>query len=622
MSASALLYLIGMGLVFVGERLLESYGAIRVVVDFVGLSGAGAAAFLRYRQMRRSDDPGLVEGRRIALGLTGMGVAALVIYGCSTEPAISTVGLSNRAAERTRGVLGALWPVVWLVATVPMLVVDRVLQQSPVVAPPRRIRQALQHGLAAALGLALVFPVNYLASRHNVRWALAHVPTARPSPSTDAIVSSFDDRIHVYAFLPPSSELNTDIDGYFESLAGPRLSYRRVDQTAHPALARRLRVRENGYIAMTPQKVDTGGERGAEPSAEAAAVETLDLGTTTDEAGETLEKLDQHIQQKLIAASEGQRIAYLTTGHGEYSAGRDQPEGRRLHNFERVLERAGFQVHRLGVGDGLAETVPERADLVAIVGPSGTFLESERRSIERYLERGGSLLYAVEPDYSRGKRLGASSEPPLVGEFDRLGVRLADGVLASKHSIVASSQNRTGRLDLVTDNLVSHATTATLLGAGQSLITPTAGHLEVFEREGVETTVTVNSPASAWADQNGNLTFDEGTGEARGERPIVAVSTRTSEGEVRPWRAMVSADASMFTDRALANHANRQFLYDSAHWLVGTEKLGGSINRPQDIPIRHTKEGQTVWFYTTVIGIPLLILTGGALRVWREESST
>lgn len=621
MSGSALVYLVGMGLVFVGERLLESYGAIRLAVDLVGLSGIGAAAIVRYRQLERSDDPGLVEGQRIALGLTGMGVAALVVYGLSTELAIRTVGLSNQAADRVQPALGALWPVVWLVATVPMIVVDRIIQQSPVVAP-RRIRRALQHGLAAALGIALVFPVNYLASRHNVRWALARVPTARPSPSTDAIISSFDDRIHVYAFLPPTSDLNTDIDGYFESLVGPRLSYRRIDQTTHPALARRLRVRENGYIAFASEKAEPARAPGSVPNTKTTAVETLEIGTTTDEAGEMLGKLDKHVQRKLIAASEGQRIAYLTTGHGEYGAGRDQSEGRRLRRFERVLERAGFQVHRLGVGEGLAEAVPEQADLVAVVGPSGTLMDEERRSLVRYLERGGSLLYAVEPDYSRGTRQAASDETPLLGDLDRLGVRLADGVLAAERSIVASSQNRTDRLQLVTDNLESHATTATLLGAGQSLITPTAGHLEVFERDAVETTVTVNSPASAWADRNENLIFDNGSGETRGERPIIAVSKRTSERDARPWRAMVSADASMFTDRALANHANRQFLYDSAHWLVGTEKLGGSIERPQETPIRHTREGQAVWFYLTVIGIPLSLLAAGALRVWREEPST
>jgi hypothetical protein len=620
MSASALLYLVGMGLVFVGERMLESYGAIRIAVDLVGFSAVGAATFQRYRQMRRADDRGLYQGHRIALILTGVGVVALTLYGMSTGPAISTLELSERTAKRARGALGALWPAIWIVATLPLLVVDRVIQQSPVVAPPRRIQQALQHGLAAALGIALVFPVNYLASRHNVRWELAHVPTARPSPSTDAIVSSLDDPVHVYAFLPPNSELATDIDGYFEALAGPRLSYRRIDQTTHPSVARQLRVRENGEIAFTSKKVDEG-TRGQKPEVASTAVETLEIGTTTDDAGETLETLDQHVQQKLIAASEGQRVAYLTTGHGEYGAGRDEPSGRRLQTFERILERAGFQVRRLGVADGLAEAVPDKADLVAVIGPSGTFMEAERRSISQYLEGGGSLLYAVEPDYSRGTRQTASGETPLLGGLEMLGVRLADGVLASEHSIVASSQNRADRLDLLTDNLVSHGTTATLLGAGQSLFTPTAGHLDIVGHQGVQTEVTVNSPKASWADRNANLVFDGASGETRGERPIVAVSTRGSQGDARPWRAVVSADASMYTDRALTNHANRQFLYDSAHWLVGTGGLGGSIDAPNNTPIRHTREGQALWFYATVVGIPLLLLAAGAFRVWRREPS-
>ncbi len=620
MTTSALIYLAGMAALFVGERLLEAYGALRATTTGLGLLAVGGAAVARHRRMHGADDEGAALAQRTALALTLVGAGSLAAYALSTGTATELLGLSGESADRWRGVWAAIWPVVWLLGTLPLVVVDRILHTSPVVIPPRQVRQALEHGLTAALGLALVCPVNYLASQHGLRWHLAHFETARPGPATDSIVSSFDEPVHVYAFLPPNSELGADIDGYFEVLSGPRLTYRRVDHAARPRLARQLGVRENGRIVFTTDDPEDRSRESDEKSSEGQeaplAVETLEIGTSVDEAEKTLEQLDRKVQQKLVTASRGDRTAYLTTGHGEFAPNRRAPRKRRLQVFERVLESAGFRVRTLGVDDGLGSGVPEAADLVAVVGPRSRFREAERRAVLQFLERGGALLLAVEPAAVREGTGLEGGETTLLDVTDRLGVRLGDGLLAADRSIVATSNNRRDRLNLATDQFTSHPTTASLVGTGHVLFTPSSGHLEILEETGAETNVTVHSPSSAWVDHDGDLAFDGTGGESRGKRPVVAVSTRGGErADAQSWRTMITAGAGLFSDRGLSHRANRQFLYDSLQWLVGTEQLGGENNSEQDIRIRHTREGQSLWFYSTVVGLPLLLMLVGAVRV-------
>jgi hypothetical protein len=63
-------------------------------------------------------------------------------------------------------------------------------------------------------------------------------------------------------------------------------------------------------------------------------------------------------------------------------------------------------------------------------------------------------------------------------------------------------------------------------------------------------------------------------------------------------------------------------------WLGGEESFAGSLSSTEDVRIEHTKQGDQIWFYATIIGAPLLVLglglliTRSARRIRRPSEKT
>lgn len=84
---------------------------------------------------------------------------------------------------------------------------------------------------------------------------------------------------------------------------------------------------------------------------------------------------------------------YFTTGHAE----RDPSSSERL-GYSRVaglLERERFTAGRLHLGE--TPVVPDDAAIVVVAGPKLDFFEPEIQALDRYLARGGSILFLIDP---------------------------------------------------------------------------------------------------------------------------------------------------------------------------------------------------------------------------------
>ena len=161
MSPAVILYLAGLALAFFGERVFAGDDLLRPVLSAAG--GLALVAALVLLARGRS----LHAERAVALKWGVVGVVGLAVYALTTDFAIETLGFADEMERRWSGVFGAVWPILVLMGTLPLLAVDHALLDSPVVVQPRRIQQAANNGLAAALGIALVFPLNFLAAEHN-----------------------------------------------------------------------------------------------------------------------------------------------------------------------------------------------------------------------------------------------------------------------------------------------------------------------------------------------------------------------------------------------------------------------------------------------------------------------
>jgi hypothetical protein len=527
--------------------------------------------------------------------------------------------------------------VVWLLGSIPLLAVDYAIQSSPVVMPMRRTRDLAAHGLVVAMGLAIVFPLNFVAKERKERWDLAYFKTPAPGTATHALVGSLERPVKVRIFMPPSSEVGIELQNYFSELDSPNLTVEVLDQAADPALAQELRVRDNGSVVFTAGEDEETAEGEAEQAddanAEATAGEpeadkakqtkpisrTLQVEPEFDKAKRTLKKLDQEVQRILHEIGHGKRIAYVVHGHGELDWQGKLTYDLGMKALEARLRELGFSVRRLSVKTGLAEKVPEEADLVAVLGPMHPYSQAEVDALKSYLYGGGALLIALEPAILRAR---PDAPEPLEDFIVELGIRLGDGVLASERAIIPLQNNKADRLNVVTNSFTSHPSIATVSKEAQRTLVFNfaAGYLEDVEDTPNKVTVTVRSDGSTWADLDRDLDFNADQGESKQARAIAAAIT--GGDEEAPWRAIVTSDATMFSDLGLAlriggipSGGNYQLATDMFNWLVGTESLTGTTENEEDVKIEHTKGGQATWFYLTVLCVPLLVLGAGAVRI-------
>jgi hypothetical protein len=626
MSLPGLLYLVGMLSVFIGQRLLDGFDGPQILFTLLGVGMLGISAGLRLHGLKRSKEDGLRFGHRVALSCVLVGIASLVMYAAVAETVLQRLALAEETENRWVGVWSSLWPIVWLLGTIPLLVVDYAIESSPVMMPVRRVRDLVGHGIVAALAIAIVFPINYIATKRNERWDLAYFQTTAPGTATLAIAESLESPVDIRVFMPPSSEVAQELRAYFEGLAGPNITIEYIDQAAEPRLAKALSVRDNGVVTFTQGEVVLDDEpldakdakeakKDDEPDAPKPITRQLKVGTDLEKAKRTLKKLDSEVQTILRELGHGERLAYLTTGHGEagFDTGGQKVLDLQITEFKNRLKELGFKVKSLGAVEGLADKVPDDADVVLVLGPMTQFRQSEADALRTYVQSGGALLVAMEPGISRAPD--AREGDPLLALVEELGVKVNDEVLAAEQGIEPVFHNQRDRLNILTNGITHHGSTSTLAQSGRKavLFTPVATSLEEVEGTENRVTFTIRSLAFVWADLEPiDLEYSADQGESKSARNLAAAIEGGSEEA--SWRAIITADASIFSDFGTRNLGNQLFIDDGMNWLIGAEALSGTTENEEDVKIQHTKEGQTWWFYSTVLGIPLVVLVIGAIR--------
>jgi ABC-type uncharacterized transport system involved in gliding motility auxiliary subunit len=81
-------------------------------------------------------------------------------------------------------------------------------------------------------------------------------------------------------------------------------------------------------------------------------------------------------------------------------------------------------------------------------------------------------------------------------------------------------------------------------------------------------------------------------------------------------RAVVIADAELFTDALLLQVPKVMALMaDSIKWLGGEEQFQGTVESEKDVKIEQTKHEDAVWFWSSIVGVPALVLGVGLLMI-------
>ncbi len=580
---------------FLGERTFGDSGMSRWILDAIGLAALLTALVLRVRDHQSATGAYLRRALRGSILFSLLAVTGLLVYLLGTDLVVDALGFEDQLAGRWQVALGCLWPIIVAAGLLPTVLVDRAIAASPAAPHPERLRSAVDTGLTTVLAIALLFPLNWLAQDMNHRWDFAYFKTTEPGTATAAVIENLDEPMEVVLFFPTSSDVGREVLPYFEALAGPNLSVELVDHALEPVLAKELKVRDNGHIAFVQ------GEHS----------ETLKIGDDIDKARRTLKKLDSEVQKTLLSMAKGERVAYVTAGHGELDWRGSKGPDAKISLLKKLLEALNYKVETLSIGEGLATAVPDDASMVMILGPTDAFLEAEVEALEAYRAGGGSLLIALEPTLQEDRDLGLD---PLLST---LGVQYFPTTLAidDAQGFLPIYGGLIDRQNLGTNRYSSHESVTTLSKNRRAawMVFPGTGWFEETEQHVGKVTATVRTQAQTWDDQDFDFEFDEDT-EARKVRDIALVASGPASGDTE-YRAVLMGDAGFATDLVLPNKANAQFVIDATNWLLRDEELSGTVNDEEDIKIVHSKEGQGMLFYGTTFLVPLALGIFGFVRV-------
>ena len=599
---------LGLVVIFVAERVLGGGGASQLLLGLGALLVLGATGWRGWERTRVKGD-----ARRVETWLLAAHAAVLValgLYALATDWGLALLGVDDAEESRVGPVLWVLWPAVLGTAVLTLGAMEAAYRRMRVAEAVelRRVRSAAFDGLTIALALVFVVSLGFVAHQRNERTDLSYFATTRPGEGTLGMVESLGTDVKAVLFFPRNNEVLEQVEPYFEAIAesSEHVTYEVVDHALAPTLTSKHRISGNGVIALLR------GEGESQQS------ESFEVGTDLEAARDRLKTLDGRFQEALAKLVLQRRELALTAGHREHTrqGAEGDDAGGRITGLMSALERSNITTTPLGMAQGLANDVPEGTPAVAVLGPREPFLPEEAQALVRYVQRGGRLVVAVDPNEEHGL------EPLL----HALGVQLEEGVLASERQHLRRTFTEADRGIVFTNRYTAHPT-VTLASRNASRLATVflnGGALTRHEGEavleGAEVTFPVRSGAETWLDRDGDWERDEGEPAAQHEM-IAAVTVPPAEEGGEEGRAVVIGDGDFVTDQLIRNPGNALVFGDVMQWLIGTEQLPTSVESEEDRPIEHTAEEDELWFYGTSFGVPLPLLGVGIWMATRRRRS-
>jgi len=428
-----------------------------------------------------------------------------------------------------------------------------------------------------------------VTAERNLKVDLAYFRSTRAGTATKKLVAALDQPVQVSLFYPPANEVGEEVASYFADLTreSSQLHVTRIDQAVEPARAHELGVSGNGVIVVARDKLR----------------EQIAVPVKLESARGKLRTLDQEVHKRLVTVSRGTRVAYFVQGHEERTFDPIGETDRRstVRLLRGLLSELGFQAKDLSLAQGLGHDVPADAGLVLMLGPRRPIMLPETDSLLRYFGHKGRLLLALDPE----------SGDTAAALLDGLSLRFSATTLADDQIYWARTRQKADRIGIATGGYSTHASTATLsqFGLRLPLVLLGAGSLTRPEKPSPgapSVNFVVHTEASTWNDLDGNFEFDGGKEARKAYELAAAVSKGTPPEE--EGRALVLADSDVLADELIANRANSLLAVNLVRWLAGDERLAGTINNEEDVPVRHTRKQDVAWFYASVFAAPALVL--------------
>ena len=441
-----------------------------------------------------------------------------------------------------------------------------------------RVERPLADGLFAVLLLATAIALGWLAARHDGYWDWTVARSNTLSPETMAILKHVEAPLRVTVFIDPQDPLGKSIDQlltrYRQSLPGMEVRF--VDPQLFPEQARGANVSLAGQILL-----EYRGRR------------------------ETLSEIGERGVSAAIARLGSDRAPWLAVldGHGERRIDGEAPGD--LGRFGQELEDRGFLVRSLDLAT--VADVPVNTHLVVVSTPAIPLFPGEAERLAQYLDRGGNLLWLMDPGPLNGLEVLA----------DQLGIGMLPGTVvdAKAAELKADTPAVAVIADYPDDSLAGGLTAPAVLPGAVAFDSRTA--------PGWTLAGFLSTGKDSWNETGrvqGKISRDEVIGEQAGPLPVVLALTRPLGDQGRIQRVLVVGDGDFLSNAQLGAFGNRALGLKLLRWVSGEDGLLPLPPVPQAAEALTLTPNRRLLLGVGTLGLlPALFLVAGLTVRWSRS---
>jgi hypothetical protein len=279
-----------------------------------------------------------------------------------------------------------------------------------------------------------------------------------------------------------------------------------------------------------------------------------------------------------------------------------QMEQHGLGRLRRAIEKLGLVARKVTFATG--QLIPDDCAVMVEANPRTRYSPGETEVLRNYLERGGSAMFLIEPDYALDESLAAL--------LARAGVAVRDGVIVDPREHYFTDEQM-----IAVARYGPHAATR---GLALSFY-PGARPLEVVPAAGVKVAPLAASSTDSYviADRLGDQSKAK-SGPRASQIVALAAEGRLNEKSTASFRLMVVGDADFASNSFFPYLANSDAVLAGISWL-SREERAPAIKPPVEVLPMVSLTGSQMRniFIVTVLLIPgLIAFAGSAMWWWRR----
>ncbi|MCP2132677.1 GldG family protein [Bradyrhizobium ottawaense] len=457
-------------------------------------------------------------------------------------------------------------------------------------------RRAISAALVIAAASGVVILANVALFRHDAHLDLTREKAFTPSAEASHVIRGLNEPVDVAYFFQKQNGAAVALGTMLRQLERENGNFRirLIDADQNPALASSFGIRTYNSALLS-----AGGRR----------IEVV----TTD---------DREIALGLLRLLRKREILIcFAAGHGEYDIDNFEFhthfEGASNHNHDasglavvqmeqhgigrlrRALEKLGLSIRKVTFATG--QPIPDDCSTLVEANPRTRYAPAETEMLRRYLERGGSAMVLVEPDYELDDSLDAL--------LAQAGIKVGNGVIVDPKDHYFTDEQM-----IAVSRYGTHPVTR---GLALSFY-PSARPLELVRTQGVTTIPLIASSTEGYviADRLGNNAA-AAAGPRAAKLTAAASEGRISANATAPFRLFVAGDADFVSNSFFPYLANSDVVLAALAWLTREERAPTMKPPVEVLPtVTLTNDQMRGIFLVTVLLIPGLIAFAGGTMWW------